>query len=244
MSFDLLKVSTDIKPEEDSLPPEGGSFGPLNTNVYPMIIKLAYFSESSGGATALNLHFKNADGSGPVVRQTIYVTSGKKKGKKNYYTTPQGEKRLLPGMALADQLHQLVAESHLADAEVEDKIVKLWNYEEQAEVNTEVKAIMSLINKPIMVGLVKKKENKRVQNDDDEWVDGPDAREFNEVEKFFDTDGRTLTEKNADGEPEFIKAWKKRFPEDHVQDKFKAIEGSSKPASNDGATEKEIKSLF
>ena len=249
MSFDLLKVDKDVTNEtKDTLPPKGSKFDPIATGVYPMVIKLAYFTESRGGATALNLVFKNADGTGPEVKQTMYVTSGTAKGKKNYYIDKKtGAKHTLPDMAKADGLHKLLADAPLADVDVEKKIIKLWNFDEKGEVNTEVNMAMSLLDKSLLVGIVKKRQNKRVQNDAGDWVDGPEPMELNEIDKFFDTEGRTLTERDAGEDAVFIKDWKERFPTTHVHDTFKELPGQAPAASKaNGSAEpqKEVKSLF
>lgn len=248
MTIDIFAVGDDVEKDSgDSLPPEGGTFGPMDTGLYPMVIKLAYFTKSASGANALNLQLKRADDTGPVLRHSLWITSGKAKGGKNYYMDKSGKKHLLPDMIKADQLHTLITGNPLAKVNVEDKVAKLWSFDTRTEENTDIKAAVDLIDQPILVGISKTIDNKMARNANGSYSPTPEKREFNEIEKFFDPDkGHTLTEKQAGAEPLFIDKWKERFPEDYVRNKYKEIKGSQGDAKDDlpwdDADKKESKS--
>lgn len=241
---DIFKVNSDIKDAGDSLPPESGTYGPLPTGLYPVIVKLAYMSQSSKGANGLNLHLSRVDNSAGEIRQTLWVTSGKAKGQKNYYTDRNGVKHLLPGMANASQLHELITGKPLDEANIEKKLVKLWNYDTKQEEPTEVPVLMDLLKQPVIVGLTKNVANKNALNADGDWVPTADLREFNEIEKFFSPDGHTLVEKKAGGEAKFVDQWKKRFPEDYVRDRSTKVEDASTSVAAATGTDDKLESLF
>jgi hypothetical protein len=76
------------------------------------------------------------------------------------------------------------------------------------------------------------RENKRA-NQNGEWVDTNEAREFNEINKVFYPDGFSVTEKAAEAdEAKFVNKWTAANTSDYVRDKFKPVAGA--PAA--GAT--------
>lgn len=223
-TFDLFATDTDVEESGDVLP----GFGPLDTGLLKMVIKLAFLSESANGAYGLNLHLKNADGTGPEVRQTLWMTSGKAKGQRNTYVDQNGVKHKLPGMEQADNLHQLVDGRPMQQADSEEKIVKLWSSKTQKEENTPVQVITSLMDQPILVGMFKVRDNKQVKGDDGKYHPISEERFYNEINKFFDADtGLTHAEKAAKAtEPAYLKKWKDSFPADYIRDKYKPVEHS------------------
>lgn len=223
-TFDLFASDNDVEESGDVLP----GFGPQDTGLMKMAIKLAFLSESAGGAFGLNLHLKNADGTGPEMRQTLWMTTKKATGQRNTYVDANGVKHKLPGMEMADNLHQLVDGRVMQQAEAEEKIVKLWNGKTQKEENTPVQVITSLMDQPILVGVFKVRDNKQVKGDDGNYHPTSTERFYNEINKFFDADtGLTYAEKAAKAsEPAYLKKWKDSFPADYVRDKYKPVEHS------------------
>jgi hypothetical protein len=217
MSINSLKIDSDVdKGNADSL---GGGFT-KPTGLYPCKIDMAYMSKSKGGALALNIHYKPVDGS-PMIRDTQWVTSGDAKGNKNYYVNQSGKKFLLPGMQLADQVAQIAANCPMADCDVDKKIIKLWDRDAQAEKPQEVPVVTSLLGADILVGLIKHRENRRVNDGSGNYVPTPDERIFNEVDKVFHADGYSVTEKEAEAEEAvFHKQWASKYPNDYVEDTF------------------------
>jgi hypothetical protein len=227
MDLSDLSLPDTVQQEGDSLPSSGGYL--LDTGVYNMMIEAAYLGESSGGAHSLTLRLKQADGDS-THRETIYITSGRAKGQKPYYVR-DGKEFPLPGFSLVNDLCILATGQKLAQHTTEEKVIDVWNRDAGAEVPTKVPMIMALVNQPIKAGIVKKRENKRVQQGT-AWVDGPEAREFNEIDKFFAPDGRTVTEQLAGAEAAFIAKWQERFPSDFVSDRFKEVAGAAPAASS------------
>ena len=220
--FDLFASDNDTEESGDVMPSAG--FGPLDTGLYKMAIVLAYLSESKNGAHGLNLHLKKADGTGSEIRQTLWMTSGKAKGQRNSYVDKNGVKHKLPGMEMADNLHALIDGKEMVNADSEEKVVKLWNTTEGKEVNTTVSIITSLMNKPVLVGLHKCRDNKNVLKDG-KYVPTSKERWSNEINKFFDPDtGMTYTEKKAKAtEPVWLEKWKTSFDATYVRDRYEQV---------------------
>jgi len=222
MSIKGLELAADVENEtKDVL---GGGGFTLDTDAYPMIVDMAYLGKSTGGAMNVNLHLKKAEGGNQVYRHTIYVTSGDKKGNKNFYTNQQGTKITLPGYSLCDLISQICAGKNLATLDSEEKTIKLWDFDAKEEVPTKVPALTELIGQPILVGIQKIRENKRANDGTGNWVNTNESREINEIVKVFYPDGFTVAEKAAEAEvPAFIDKWKAQNGPDYVKDKFKAV---------------------
>ena len=228
-TFDLFASDADTEESGDVLPSAG--FGPLETGLYKMGITLAYLSESKNGAHGLNLHLKNADGSGPVVRQTLWMTSGKAKGTRNSYVDDNGVKHKLPGMEQADNLHALLTGNMMISADHEEKTVKLCNPATSKEENTEVTIITGLMNQPVLVGLHKNRDNKMIPNPNQgppAYIPDPSGKDrvYNEINKFFDADtGLTYAEKRAKStDPVYLAKWKETFDSSYVRDRYKEVD--------------------
>jgi len=225
MNIAALQLDTDVEStDEDTL--GGGSFI-LDTGLYPMVVNMAYLDKSAGGAMNINLHLKKADGGNQVFRHTIYITSGDKKGNKPYYVNQAGKKFPLPGYSLVDLITQITADVKLGVVATEKKIVKLWDFQASAEVPREVPVITEMLNKTLLIGMQKHRENKKVK-DGDKYVDTNEAREFNEIHKVFHADGYTVAEKLAEAdEAVFVETWKDANPSDYVKDTFKPVAGAT-----------------
>lgn len=206
MSLANLQKKSSIKDGGDSV---GGAVV-LASDIYPMTIDVAFFGESSGGAASLNIHMKNKDGA--ELRSTIYLTSGRAKGQKNVYIDRDGEEQYLPGFNLGTSLTEIVLDKPIGDVDTEEKIIKLYNVDQKAEIDTKVDMLVELLGKQLIVGVLHTKENKRVKDDAGNYVPTSDIREANEVDKFFNTDGFTNTELAAKAnDPGFIHTWKKKW---------------------------------
>lgn len=218
MDLNTLALPSDAVADDKDTLPSSGSYT-LPTGLYDMIIKLAYIGESKGGAMNVNLRLQDKDGN--EHRETVYISSGTAKGRKVTYTDQRtGTERPLPGYSMINQLCLCATGKSLSQQTTETKTVKIWDYDAKAEVPTEVEVIMSLVNQPIKVGLLEKRENKNVQSSPGKWVPGPEARQFNEIQKTFYPDGRTTVETDANAPAEFIAKWEDKFPAGVLVDSY------------------------
>ena len=232
MSLKNLSMGTDVeKPSTDNL---GGGFK-LKSGLYKMVIDVAYTSESTGGAQAINIHFKSADPSVRAqLRQTLWVVS---KAGKNYFMGGKNKdkKIALPDMQTFDQICKICVPGTKPDELIEEKkTIKLWNYEMRSEVPTEVTTLPELKNKGIYVGVRYCVENKRAPKEPGSkvYVDTNERREFSEVHRVFHTDGFSTEEKEGKADKAaFIKTWQKKHTSDFEHDTFHEVGGSTTGAS-------------
>lgn len=241
MKLNDLAIENDIVEEGDSLPAKRS--WTQESGVYPVTVDLAYLKESQGGSKQLVVHFKEHPFGGFTIRQTFIMTSGRAKGQKNTYTDSDGNERMLPGMQHVNSLFQLTLGKPISDVDFEARTVPLYDYEQRAEVPTEVPVPLDLIGQELQIGVLKVEQNKRAQQNGS-WVDTNEKQEINEIDKIFDADGRTLTEKKAGAEPVFVNQWRERNEGRTVQ-KYKPVAGAATPGAPPApASGGQTKSLF
>jgi len=241
MSIQGLAIDSDI--ESTNTDTLGGSFV-KSTGLYPVVVDTAYLGKSQGGAMSLNLALKVAN-ERTIIRQTLWVTSGDAKGNKNYYTTKDNKKRLLPGMIQADQIAMILTGKNMASLTVEKKTIKLWDYTAQAEKPTEVDALTEMIGQSMLIGVHKVRTNKVKKDSNGKYVNQTEERLFNEIDKLFYPDGFSVTEKAAEAEqPLFHKKWDEEYSEDYVNDRYKEVTDTTDDDSLPNTDSTSTDSLF
>lgn len=182
-----LETKANVEGEKDVL----GGGGVLDTNVYPMKVKVAYFTSAASGAVAINLQ---GDVDGKEVRQQFWVLSGNDKGNKNTYTK-DGKEYYLPSFLTANSLALLTVGKELSQLDVEKKVIKLYDFEAKEERPTEVDVLVELTGQMIQAGIQKQTVDKNEKGDDGKYYPTGETREINEVVKFFRyDDGLTVPE--------------------------------------------------
>jgi len=226
MSIEALKMDADVEQDDKDVLLTGGGFT-LDTGLYAMVVDNAYLDKSKGGAMNINLHLKIKGGDKRIFRHTIYMTSGTAKGANPFYIK-DGKKYPLPGYTMADHITRICADLPISQITPEKKLVKLYDYDAKAEVPREVPVVTEIVGKEILVGIQKRRDNKRVQDASGSWVNGPEAAEYDEINKVFHPDGFTVTEKNAEAEEaKFVQKWKAANPADFLRDTFKPVAGAA-----------------
>jgi hypothetical protein len=223
-----LKIPTDALKDDDSV---GESNRPQvqDSGVYSVRLEYAYLEESKGGALGLKCEFVGMENPKLKFRQTFWLTSGKAKGQKNYYTTKEGKKRLLPDMRRINDLAIVAANKPLSELEPQKKVISLWNFEAGANKNTKVNMISELVGIEFLAGIYRTVENRR-EEVNGQWQPVADRREFNEADKFFNSEGFTAMEITGKKDtPKAILDWKKKW-EGVVNDKY---DNSAQPTSGD-----------
>ena len=182
-----LETKANVEGEKDVL----GGGGVLDTNVYPMKVKVAYFTTAASGAVAINLQ---GDVDGKEVRQQFWVLSGNDKGNKNTYTK-DGKEYYLPSFLTANSLALLTVGKELSQLDVEKKVIKLYDFEAKEERPTEVDVLVELTGQLIQAGIQKQTVDKNEKGDDGKYHPTGETREINEIVKFFRyDDGLTVPE--------------------------------------------------
>ena len=225
-----IKQADAVEEVKDNL--GGSKFSPVDSGIYEATIKYAYLKPSAGGA--LGLHMELDLDNGSTVRESIYLT---KRTGENYYVDKNdaSKKHLLPGYITADAIALLGAQKPIAELKTEDKIIKLYDSAQQAEVPTTVPMLTALTGKTIKAGIVKIVEDKQVKSDSGAYVKGEGVRTKNEIDKVFHpTNNMTVPELRAGAtEAEFYDAWKAKW-DGKVDDKSTgggtAASAKAKPA--------------
>lgn len=203
----LANLTTDdsIATEKDSL----GTGGPLESGLYNATISLAYLTKAASEALGLVLHLKTD--TGRELRQTLWMTSGKEKGCKNYYEK-DGQKHYLPGFNHANGLALLTVGKEISELAPEEKVVNVYNRDVKAEVPTKVQMLTELLGKEIIVGVIKQTVDKTVKTDNG-YVPTGETRDENDIDKLFRArDRMTVAEiRGQVEEATFADAWAKKW---------------------------------
>jgi len=200
----LHNLTTDeLKPSKDTL----GGFQLLDSNVYATHVKMAYITQSSGGATGIALEL-SIEGITQTHMETVWVTS--KEGK-NYYLK-DGQKNPLPGFTLINDLCLLTTEAPLLAQEVEEKKVEVYDWEIKGKAIKSMPVLVDLIGKAVFAGILKQKVNKRVADAAGVYVATAETRDENVLHKFFHcATSQTANERQADAEAHFREHWEGRY---------------------------------
>lgn len=185
--FGNLKEKTqNVEAAKDSL--GGGSFGAKETDVYSGKVKVAYVGKADSGADWMQViveNLKSSDGlDAGEFRAQLYFTSSKEKGNKPTYTK-NGKEYFLPGYTVVNDMLLMATGKELAEADFEEKIVKVYDFDAKAEVNKSVMVPVELIGETITFALEKAVENKQSKGDDGKYHDNGETREINEIQKMF-----------------------------------------------------------
>lgn len=237
-----LETKTGIEGEKDVL----GGGGALDSGLYGLNIKVAYVTTSSGGAIAMNAVF---DYQGKEVRQQFWMTSGTAKGCKNTYTK-DGKEYYLPGFLTANSLALLTVGKEISQLDLEEKTIKLYDFESKSEVPTKVQVFTELTGQEIIAGIQKQTVDKNVDSGQvDEhgkkiYVASGETRDINEVVKFFRAeDGLTVPEiEKQVTEAKFKDDWEAKYTGVTINKAKGSKDGVTAGAPSGGA--KPTKSLF
>ena len=184
--FGNLKEKTqNVEETKDNL---GGSFGAKETDIYTGILSVAYVGKADSGADFMQLVVKDMKSSDGVpagdYRQQVYFTSGKEKGNKPTYEK-NGKEYYLPGYTIINDMLLITTGQELFEADFEEKVVKVYDFDQKAEVNKSVQVPINLIEMPIMFGLQKSIEDKQTKGNDGKYVSTGETRETNDIDKIY-----------------------------------------------------------
>lgn len=164
--------------EEDYI----GGGGILDTDIYEAEIKYAYIGKSnSSSARSLVLSLKVGD---LEKQSTIWMTNGQ--GDVTYKDKNTGEEKNLPGFNQVNSLCMLIAGQEVGDMEVEEKILKLYDFESKKEISQTVECFIELHGQKLQVAIQKQIIDKTEKNDNTgDYEPTGETREINEFIKFF-----------------------------------------------------------
>ena len=181
----------------------------VDTNEYEATIKLAYLSTAKTGSTMLNLIYTM--GGQEVTLKPNYLFNG---AKKHYIDKKTGAKKQNIGIA---QLSELCMVAIGKNSTVEDKTIKIWDYDLKAEAPVKRPVLVDLLGAKVLLAVQEIQEAKH--------NDASQAVMLNEVVKACDVETRqTLAEKNAGKDAVWLDKWTKKNA-GVLNDKFVKPEG-------------------
>ena len=192
--------------EEDVL---GGS-RTVPSNVYPAGIKLAYLDAAASGAICVVFDFAMlVNGKERNHKETIYISNKNKEF--TYKDKQSGEDKPLPGFVTVDSICKAVTGKSITELSTEKKMVKVYDYDQKAEVPQEKEVLMDLIRGKLELGIIEAIVDKNVKTDNG-YVPSGETREQNELSKVFNEDGLTQLEKESGAtEAKFKAAWVEQY---------------------------------
>jgi hypothetical protein len=169
-----------------------GGGGLLESGAYDGMVKLAYVRQAANSnAQAIVAHI---DVNGVEFRDTFWITN---RNGENFFADKQdpSKKRPLPGYTMADDLCLLTTGLPLTEQPVEEKVVKLYDFEAKKDVPQNVPVLTDLLDKPITVGVIRQTVDKQAKDSAGKYVATGETRDENVADKLFHTESRrTVTE--------------------------------------------------
>jgi len=184
----------------------GGGFI-FETGVYAGKLTMAYAGQSGAQGSKATSITVLIDIDGKEFKETVWISN---RDGENSYADKQdkNKKHPLPGFTTIDDLCLVSTGYGLADQDVEDKVVKIYNFDDKKDVPTNVPVLVNLLGKDVLVAITRQTVDKQRKTDAG-YVNTGETRDENTIEKFFHVDTRrTVTEiKQQIDEPIFIDAW-------------------------------------
>ena len=209
-----------------------GGFQIRATDIYPATIKAAYAGQSAGGARNVTVVVELPDGE---YSETIYVTN--KKGENWFLNQNDKSKKVpLPGFTTIDDICLVTTGKPLSEQDSEEKVVKVYDYDEKKELPKSVPVLTELTGKPVILGILKSIVDKNVKNDSTgEYEPTGETRDKNVIEKVFhDPSKMTVVEaRQGATEPVFFEKWLSKN-KGNVRNKAKGADGKGAQSGRPG----------
>lgn len=193
-----------------------GGFAAKDTDAYLAKVKMAYADKAQSGAQNVNLVL---DLGGSEYSETIYITN--KKGENFFHPkdgngNPDTTKKVpLPGFTTVDDLCLMISGKPLNQQDTEEKIVKIYDYDEKKEVPKSKHVLVDLIGGEVYVGLVRQTVDKNKKNETTgDYEPTGETRDENVIEKVFHypskvtvVEAREAQKAGKDAEATFYDKW-------------------------------------
>lgn len=188
-----------------------GGFNVRDTDAYLGTIKVAYAGQSQGGARNVTLVVNLPDGE---YTETVYVTN--KKGENWFLNQNDKSKKVpLPGFTTIDDICLVTTGKPLSEQETEEKVVKVYDYEERKELPKSVPVLVELTGKEVILGILKETVDKNAKNDSTgEYEPTGETRDQNSISKVFHhpskvtvVEAREAQKAGRDAEATFYDKW-------------------------------------
>lgn len=232
--FAKLKRSDAVEQVQDTL----GGFSRLESDIYDLIITMAYAVEAKSGSIGVAFQF-----GGPnklEYRENIYVTSGTEKGGTHTYTNSRGETHYLPNFITVNDIAMVTTGKELFELKTEQKDIPAWDPEEKKETIQKKDVFVELLGQPVSLGILKALEDK--------YQEETSSVENNMIDKVFKTGEMVTVVEGEAGLEEgvFYQRWlgkNKGVTQDRRKQSKDSTGNAGAPKAN-AATQGTTKSLF
>jgi hypothetical protein len=170
----------------------GSGFSVFDSDVYELTIKALYVGKATqSDARSVTIM---GDIDGKEYRETFWVTD--KAGNNTYADKKDPKKKhLMPGFIMANDICYMTTEMPLAEQEPEDKVLELYDFEQKANVPTNVPVIVEATGKKVIVAIQRQTVFKQKKGPDGKYYDTAEKRDENTIAKVFHIETQqTLTE--------------------------------------------------
>lgn len=200
---------------EESTDRLGGGFI-KESDIYTGKLKMAYAGQSDGGAKSLTVI---VDFEGKEYRETLWLTN--KKGE-NFFLNKQDQTKKvpLPGFTTAEDICLITTSKGLADQDIEEKTINLWDKDAGKEMPKSAYVLVDLIGQEISLGILKCLENKNEKDGNGTYVPTAETRENNIIDKVFHTETKMTVAEARNGQ-EAGTFWDKWLNSNKGEGKFK-----------------------
>ena len=209
-----------------------GGFQIRATDIYPATIKAAYAGQSAGGARNVTIVVELPDGE---YSETIYVTN--KKGENWFLNQNDKSKKVpLPGFTTIDDICLVTTGKPLAEQDSEEKVVKIYDFNERKELPKAVPMLVDLIGQTLFLGIVQQTVDKNQKNESTgEYEPTGETRDENVIEKVFhDPTKMTVVEaRQGATEPVFFEKWLSKN-KGNIRNKAKGADGKGTQSGRPG----------
>lgn len=215
-----------------------GGGGVFDSAVYDAIVKLAYAGQSqSSKAEFVEVHL---DIDGREFKERFYVTN--RDGEPFYTDKKDGSKVYLPGFELVNDLCIITTNKALSGQDGEEKMVKLYDFDQKKDLPTQVPVLTELLGKPVKVALLRQIVDKQKKDGNGVYQNTGETREENVAHKFLHPElNVTVPEARQGLDAEFINKWTDRNA-GKVFNRAKGVEGNAgapgRPAPSGGGAPK------
>lgn len=170
------------KVEEDYL----GGGGAVDTDIYPAKIKYAFIGKAAN-SDARNLTLCLLVNGKTEVTRSIWMTN--RDGDVTYKDKKSGEMKNLPGFNQVNSLAMLLLSKEIGDLDVEEKTLKLYDFESKKEIPQAVDCFVELHDLDLQVAIQRQTVDKTEKNESTgDYEPTGETRDVNEFVKFFPAD--------------------------------------------------------
>lgn len=165
----------------------GGGQRTIPTNIYSFEIKAAYVGNSQS-SKAMSVNLILVDENDREYKEQVWITNGEGQNSfevKDKDKKPTGKRSPLPGFSLINDICIIVLDKPLSELATEEKIVKIYDFDQKKEVPTAVQMITDLIGGKVDLSIREIKKFKQKKGDDNQYHDTADTTQINEIDKAF-----------------------------------------------------------